>query len=212
MIPVRWRDLPIAVIDTETTGIDADARIVEIAAVVVRGGEVTSRWCRRLNPGIPIPEGASAVHGIHDADVADAPLFGDVAGELAQFVAACHPAAFNAPFDRRIIGADCGRFPAVAPPIDLDMVWLDPLVWAWHVDKYQRGKKLSDVAQRRGISIAGAHGALADCEMAVAVMFALGKHPDVPEDLEELLAWQEAKRAEQEADRAAWRARQGARR
>jgi hypothetical protein len=63
------------VLDTETTGLDDEARIVDIAVLGV-GGEVLVDTL--INPGEPIPPDATDIHGITDAHVADAPTFGDV--------------------------------------------------------------------------------------------------------------------------------------
>lgn len=67
---------PIIFFDLETTGVDtARDRIVEISMVKVMpdGEEITKT--RRLNPGMHIPEEASAIHGITDDDVRDCPTF-----------------------------------------------------------------------------------------------------------------------------------------
>ena len=67
---------PIIFFDLETTGIDiARDRIVEIAMVkVMPDGEEIVRT-RRINPGMPIPAEATAIHGITDEDEKDGPLF-----------------------------------------------------------------------------------------------------------------------------------------
>ena len=68
--------------DSETTGLDTGkARMLELGAVRIVQGEVdSSRWFRELiNPGVPIPPESRAIHGIDDADVADAPDFAAVA-------------------------------------------------------------------------------------------------------------------------------------
>ena len=65
-----WAKSDWLVIDTETTGIDPTAaRVVELAAVKFRNGEPTARHGMRLNPGIPIPNEATAIHKITDEDV-----------------------------------------------------------------------------------------------------------------------------------------------
>lgn len=63
------------VVDTETTGLEADARIVELAAawVDVARGEVTEVKSLLIDPGMRIPRAASAIHGITDAMVKGAP-------------------------------------------------------------------------------------------------------------------------------------------
>ncbi|MFF4607800.1 exonuclease domain-containing protein [Streptomyces sp. NPDC001339] len=82
---VRWAaealaDPDVLVLDTETTGLDDDARIVEIA-VLSSSGEVLLDTL--LNPGVPIPVDASQIHGITDSDVASADRFSDVLARLA---------------------------------------------------------------------------------------------------------------------------------
>ena len=89
-------DRPLAFIDTETTGLRPDRdRIVELAVLRFEpDGEVNPRK-RRYNPGIPIPEEASKVHKITDADVADELPFRRTAVSLAELLAPCDLAGFN---------------------------------------------------------------------------------------------------------------------
>lgn len=63
------------VIDTETTGLNAEARIIELAAawVDVRKGEVTEVRSTLVDPGMRIPPAASAINGIYDRDVRGKP-------------------------------------------------------------------------------------------------------------------------------------------
>ena len=81
---------PIIFFDLETTGVDtARDRIVEISMIkIMPDGEEITRT-RRLNPGMPIPAEATAVHGITDEDVKDAPTFAQVARSLEQFIRGC---------------------------------------------------------------------------------------------------------------------------
>ena len=67
---------PIVFFDLETTGVDpATARIVEIAWMQIDPDGSVRGQAHRINPGISIPAGASAVHGIMDSDVTDMPTF-----------------------------------------------------------------------------------------------------------------------------------------
>lgn len=87
---------PIIFFDLETTGVDVSRdRIVEISMIkIMPDGEEITRT-RRLNPTIPIPAEATAVHGITDEDVKDQPTFAQVAKSLAQFVEGCDFGGFN---------------------------------------------------------------------------------------------------------------------
>ena len=89
-------DKPLVFFDLETTGINTGTdRIVEISMFKVFPDGKKETRTMRLNPGIPIPPEASAVHGIYDKDVADAPTFKQVAAELRAFLENCDLAGYN---------------------------------------------------------------------------------------------------------------------
>ena len=87
---------PIVFFDLETTGVDtAKDRIVEISMVkVMPDGEEIIKTSR-INPQMHIPEDATAVHGITDEDVKDAPTFAQIAKSLSQFIEGCDFGGFN---------------------------------------------------------------------------------------------------------------------
>lgn len=87
---------PIVFFDLETTGTNiTDDRIVELSYIKVmpNGDEVSDTL--RINPGRPIPPEATAVHHISDADVADKPLFEQVAKSLSEVFTGVDIAGFN---------------------------------------------------------------------------------------------------------------------
>lgn len=90
--------------DLETTGIQpkTDA-IVEIGAVRFANGEPGEAFSTLINPGRPIPPGASAVNGITDDMVADQPDVQTVLGDLADFCGDLPLVAHNAPFDFKFL-------------------------------------------------------------------------------------------------------------
>jgi len=98
-----------AVVDVETTGLSAeDHRIVEIAVVTTDPwGRVLDEWGTRINPQGPV--GATHIHGITDADVADAPVFADVVAQLTQRLAGAAIAAHHARFDIGFLRAEYAR-------------------------------------------------------------------------------------------------------
>lgn len=90
---------PLVVLDLETTGTSVqNDRIVEIAiakwALPPSFDAVTVKT-RRLNPGMPIPKGATAVHGIRDDDVKECPTFAAIAYSLAEQLTGCDFAGYN---------------------------------------------------------------------------------------------------------------------
>ena len=71
---------PIIFFDLETTGINvAKDRIVEISLIKILPNGKEDQITKRINPEMPIPAEVTEIHGITDADVADAPLFKDFA-------------------------------------------------------------------------------------------------------------------------------------
>jgi len=87
---------PIVFLDLETTGINVVTdRIVEIAFLKIYADGREEEKLQLINPGMPIPPQASAIHGIFDQDVKDAPLFKEEAKNLARFIEGCDLAGFN---------------------------------------------------------------------------------------------------------------------
>jgi DNA polymerase-3 subunit epsilon len=87
---------PIVFLDLETTGINlASDRIVEIAMMKILPDGTQQRKRRLVNPQMPIPPESSAVHGITDEMVKDAPLFRDIAADVRQALDNCDLAGYN---------------------------------------------------------------------------------------------------------------------
>ena len=87
---------PIVFLDLETTGINiVTDRIIEIALLKINIDGSEEEKLLRINPEMPIPEEASKIHGIYDEDVADAPIFREVAKNLAKFLEGCDLGGFN---------------------------------------------------------------------------------------------------------------------
>lgn len=87
---------PIVVFDLETTGTNlVRDRIVEISILKVYPDGLEEVKTRRINPGMPIPAEATAIHGISDEDVRDCPTFARVARNLYDWIADCDLVGFN---------------------------------------------------------------------------------------------------------------------
>lgn len=104
-------DRPLAVLDLETTGVDPAAdRIVEVAVLTLLPNGRQELFHRRVNPGVPIPPAATAVHGITDADVVGAPTFAASAPELFATLHGSDLAGFGiASFDLPLLVAEFAR-------------------------------------------------------------------------------------------------------
>lgn len=94
--PMLQLTKPLAFIDLETTGVNLGTdRIIEIAIVKVLADETRTTKRKLINPGIPIPQSSSDIHGITDEMVKDAPTFAQVAQELKQMLDGCDLAGYN---------------------------------------------------------------------------------------------------------------------
>ncbi|MCU0472368.1 MAG: 3'-5' exonuclease [Bacteroidales bacterium] len=87
---------PVVFLDLETTGINVSTdRIVEISLLKISPNGKEQWMTTRVNPEIPIPPKVTAIHGISDSDVADAPAFREIAKNLAVFLEGCDLAGYN---------------------------------------------------------------------------------------------------------------------
>jgi DNA polymerase-3 subunit epsilon len=207
---LSMQELPLVCIDTETTGRDpAVDRVVEVGCVFFRRGQVQNRKSWLINPECPIPQEASDVHGIKDADVIDAPKFEQVAAELLKELAQAVPVAYNAQFDRDFLVAELGRVDLAAvllpPAFRKGVEWLDPLIWARELQKEEKSKSLGEVCERLGISLERAHRATDDAEAAVRVLAAFASDIRVPKTYAAFLQEQRRLGRIFEEERVRWR-------
>lgn len=114
----------VCVLDTETTGLQADARVIEVAVarLDLRQRRLTRAWPSKdapgqlLDAGVPIPSAASAVSGITDDDLRGAPTFADIAKSLTAFVGDLPVIAHGAAFDERLVGREFDLAGIARPP------------------------------------------------------------------------------------------------
>lgn len=183
----------LGVFDLETTGVDVTSdRVVTAHVGVLDGdGRVVSATTWLADPGIEIPAGATAVHGITTAQARAA---GRPAGEVvAEVVAALRGlfaegipvVAYNAPFDFSLLRHEAERHGV--PPIVEPSPVIDPLVVDKRYDRYRRGKRtLEAVASHYAVPLEGAHDAAADAIAAGRVAQALAERFDLPASPHEL--------------------------
>jgi DNA polymerase-3 subunit epsilon len=163
-----------AVIDVETTGLNAEQhRIVEIAVVTTDPwGRVLGEWSTRVNPQGPV--GATHIHGITELDVAKAPVFAEVIAQLNQCLAGAAVAAHHAKFDLAFLRAEYRR-------AGWDMPLLPALCTLeaseYHLPMLDR-RRLADCCWAVGTPLHGAHSAIGDAR-ATAVLLSAFMHPQV---------------------------------
>lgn len=206
----NWKDLPIAFLDTETTGVEAAFdRIIEVGIVFGKDGAIGERKSWLIDPGRPIPKESTDVHGITDDDVKGKPSFEQVAHEIVAALRGAIPAAYNASFDRGFVLAElerCGTFEEPPPAIRRDVTWLDPLPFAREFYKGKgESRALGAVAERLGVSLDQAHRATDDAEAALRVLYAFSRDPRMPDGYAALIQEQRRLDREQEDARRFWR-------
>lgn len=110
-------DPRVVYLDTETTGFGPRAEIVDIA-VVSGAGEVLLESL--VQPERRIPREVTAIHGITDADVRDAPAWCDLYDELTRVLAGRRIVVYNVTFDKQMVKQACGQYDLPVPEADWD--------------------------------------------------------------------------------------------
>ncbi|MDT0613993.1 3'-5' exonuclease [Streptomyces lancefieldiae] len=183
----NWIEGPLAAFDTETTGVDVETdRIVSAALVVQDAAGLRPRVTRWLvNPGVPVPQAATAVHGLTDEHLQrlgrwPAPVMWEMAEALAEQARVGRPlVVMNAPFDLTLLDRELRRHRASPlarwlerTPLNV----LDPRVLDKHLDRYRKGRRtLTDLCAHYEVELEGAHDAAADAQAALEVVRAVGR-------------------------------------
>lgn len=175
---------PLVFFDTETTGTNPRSdRIIEIACVKVHPDGRSETWQRRVHPGVPIPPGSTAIHGISDVDVQGLPRFSDVAAELAAFLHGCDLAGYNITgFDLPALRTEFLRAGIVFEISERRLVDAQRIFFAREPRHLTAAARFYCQAEHNG-----AHGALADAEMSLQVLVGeLQRYQDLPRSVGDL--------------------------
>ncbi len=205
MDDARFIDLPLAVIDCETTGLDPKVdRVIEVAIVHMQGGVVVDRYSSLVNPEQAVPEEVIKITGIDPGALATAPRFAEIADEVHRRLGDRVFIAYNLAFDRAFLTHELERVGHQLPAT----TFLDPLVFVRHLHKSEGSKRLTAVAERLGVPLSNAHRAADDAEAAGLVLYALLAR--LPERLGDLLLLQQQWEAQQRNEMATWKGDRGA--
>jgi DNA polymerase III epsilon subunit-like protein len=159
-------------IDIETTGRDTlTAQVIEIAAVRVRGGKVVDEYSTLVRPSIAIEPGATATHGISEAEVAGAPRFAEIWEKLRAFcgkdvLVAHNGNQFDFPIIRRM-AAELGLEGAE------DFTTYDTLPLAREL--FEGSAKLEDLAKVLDVDSGQSHRALDDTRALAHVFLGMNR-------------------------------------
>lgn len=162
--------IPFAVIDVETTGLDPALghRLCEIAVVRGMDGQELATFSQRVNPERPVDPGARAVHGISDAELWGAPRFAEIAPTVRELLEGAVLVAHNAPFDLGFLAVEWRRLRWPAPTAHV----VDTLLLARRWLRLPHNR-LGFVANALGVRAQNAHSALGDAHITWQVFNAL---------------------------------------
>ena len=167
---VPLTSLRAVVVDTETTGLDtAKDRIIQVGAIAMDGADLRQdlTFDSYVNPGLPIPEASRAIHGITDADVADAEPASAVLPALDEWIGPRVILGFSIGFDLAVIRAEYERVGRDwTPHRSLCVRHLSEIV-----APNLPNTSLDTLAEWLGVEIEGRHQALGDA-VATARVFA----------------------------------------
>ena len=175
---------PLIFFDIESTGTDvAKDKIIDLCILKIYPDEQKEIKNFRCNPGVPIPAGATAVHGIKDEDVQDSPSFKDVSQELFNLISGCDFGGYNIKrFDVPLLAEEFLRVNIEWP--DTDAKFLD--AYSIFVKKEQRNltaayKFFCDK------DLQNAHSAEADIIATQEILLAqLERYQDIGNDVEKI--------------------------
>lgn len=161
------------VLDTETTGLEHSQghRLIEVGCVELIDRKLTGRrYHQYVNPEREIDAGAIAVHGITNEQLADKPLFAQIADDLLAFIGSAELIIHNAPFDLGFLNSEFGRLGRGTQPIERLCGIVDTLVMARQRHPGQKNN-LDALCGRYDVdnSQRDLHGALLDAEILADV-------------------------------------------
>ncbi|TNI58895.1 DNA polymerase III subunit epsilon [Aeromonas dhakensis] len=164
------------ILDTETTGLDSQAEIVEISIIDELGQVVLDTLVKPLKP---IPADATAIHGITNNMVASAPSWAEIHDDVCRIVSSKPLVIYNADYDMCLMAQTATLFglnPVTADTgVHCAMLAYAEFYGDWNNFKGSyRWQRLTNAAQQQGVVIEGqAHRSLADVRMTLGVIKAM---------------------------------------
>lgn len=152
-------------LDTETTGLDESAEIIEIGMVKVIDGQIADRFSQLIQPYSPIPETITQLTCIDNDMVADQPHWSDIEPAVLEFIGDYTLVAHNVSFDRGMLENHLGRV--------LPNQWVDTHDMAKIFVPTLTSYKLISIAGALGIDGDGFHRALQDADITARVLLQL---------------------------------------
>ena len=170
----RWIDGNAVIVDTETTGLDRKAQVIEVAVIDCAGRVLLDE---RVRPTVPIPPEATQVHDITDWDVRDAKTWPLLQDRFREAVAHRCVVIFNSSYDVRILRQTSSAH-GLRAPLQASDAECAMRAYADYFHGYSGGRwiGLAAAARQAGVPVGGLHTALSDCRMTLGVIMAMARH------------------------------------
>lgn len=168
-----WLALDPLYLDTETTGLDSTAEVVDLAVLNPKGVALLSTFIKPHNASVTA---AYMIHGIEPAQLEAAPTFDQVLPRLLELLRGAHVCAYSQAFDVRMLQQSARARGIELEP--LGAIWHDPMPLYAEFNGQRAGRqrlgkdrpagyvnqKLAVAAERCGLAVPVSHRATADAE------------------------------------------------
>ena len=155
-------------LDIETTGLEKDARIIEIGLAHYENGRCVGTWQTLINPSMTISYDISLLTGITNEMVQDAPIWDDIVSDFLQEIEGKTLIAHNISFDKSHLEYHLG--------FELKNQYLDTYDLAKLFLPCKSSYKLQALAQFLGVSDLNHHRALNDALVCGEVYLKILEH------------------------------------
>lgn len=157
----RMLDSYAAILDTETTGLDNKAQVIQLSILSVTGDILFDSLVR---PTVPISPSAFAVHGINESNIRNAPRLPDIVNQVRDILSPVPVIIYNAPFDLRILNQSLRAY---SLPTD----WVNRLEYHCAMRRYTDFKQ-----EDKWIKLPkGDHSALGDCRATLKIILEMAQ-------------------------------------
>lgn len=178
----QWLRDNVLIMDTETTGLGDDAEIVEVTIIDTAGQVLLNTL---VKPRGVIPASATAIHGITNEMVADAPSWPRVCTKFYRLISGRKVVIYNSDYDTRLLDQTNGDW-WITDHLNIERPTFECAMLAYaefYGQNSERGgykwQKLTAAAEQQGVIIEGTpHRAISDCLTTLGVIKAMAAGGD----------------------------------
>jgi DNA polymerase III subunit epsilon len=167
------------ILDTETTGLGEKDEIVEVSIINIHGMVLINSL---IKPTILMPPSATAIHGISNFELSDAPYITAFFDKLINLFKKNYLSIYNAPFDLRLLNQSLKAHGEKLPDIQTNIYCIMELFAMFNGDydlqkKCYRWVNLSSAAEKLGVTISrNIHRTMADVELTRQILLKIAEN------------------------------------